>query len=86
MVDMKGKTRQLVTEQLEAFCDYFQRLYTAEIVDESLTEEFLKEVDSPRLTGEQIQKLDYPIELNEIANAIKSVKSNPAPGPDDCTV
>lgn len=82
----RGKMRHSITEKLEAFHDYFQILYKAEIVEESSIDKLLNDVEIARLTEEQLWALEHPIEPCEIADAIKSLKSNTAPGPDGFTV
>ena len=70
----------------QAFKDFYSHLYTSEShVDQGDIASFLSTLDLPKLSEEQVARLDLPITLGEIMNTIKLLPTSKAPGLDGYT-
>ena len=66
-----------------AFRDYYERLYSSEIDEGTMLQSrFLDSLTIPKLSDEESLKLENVLSLEEISEAMKSMKSGKAAGPD----
>ena len=65
-----------------AFKSFYSALYQSELPDETDINTFFENLEIPSVNQEDAQRLDNPIELEEIIRAISSMQSGKAPGPD----
>lgn len=64
------------------FKSFYSSLYQSELTDTVDIDAFFNNLDIPKVTRETASALDSPISLEEIAQAIKTMQSGKAPGPD----
>lgn len=80
---------QLVSDphQINAvFTDYYKNLYSSEsLASQEKIKKFLSNVNLPKVTKTQLVSLDSPITIEEIAEVIKHLPLNKAPGLDGFT-
>lgn len=67
----------------EAFQQYYSNLYTSQCTSDPLdTDSFLDTLDIPSIDQDQLTALENPISELEITQAISTLQSGKAPGPD----
>ncbi|XP_053571227.1 uncharacterized protein LOC128661084 [Bombina bombina] len=74
-----------VTDPLEireAFFQTYQELYAAKQINLSSKQQFWQGVTLPQIETEDLRRLNKPISVEEVVNAIKRLKLGKAPGPD----
>lgn len=69
------------------FAEFYQALYSSRVGyrEEDLTR-YLADVDLPVLTSTYRDRLDSPITVKEILQALKSMQPDKTPGPDGIPV
>lgn len=73
----------IVTKDLKEINYTFKKLYTSESQkDSTIIEAFFKKIMTPTIKLEYIEQLKKPITKQEIKQAINSMQSSKAPGPD----
>uniref|UniRef100_A0AAR2JRJ2 Reverse transcriptase domain-containing protein n=1 Tax=Pygocentrus nattereri TaxID=42514 RepID=A0AAR2JRJ2_PYGNA len=66
-----------------SFKDFYEALYSSQInPSDAETEEFLNDINLPKLNEDQITTLDSPFSSSEFYKAIQHLPNNKAPGPD----
>ena len=68
---------------LEAFKEFYSKLYTDEGIDQDLVNEFLEHV--PKLSNEDSARCEGQITKEEIFTALRDMENNRSPGPDGLT-
>lgn len=65
------------------FASFYSYLYKSKSCSDAATiNNFLSELEFPKLNSVTVSKLDEPLSTQEIASCILTMKSNKAPGPD----
>ena len=86
---IKGDGGTLISDPRKinlAFRDFYNNLYTSEsVVEQSGISSFLTDLDLPKLTVDQRDRLDRPITVGEIMEIIKDLPTSKAPGLDGFT-
>lgn len=61
---------------------FYEELYTSEQCEEGLVEDFFKKIKVPVLEDADRDSLEGGIQLMEIEQAVRKMKSGKSPGPD----
>uniref|UniRef100_A0A8C5HQA3 Reverse transcriptase domain-containing protein n=1 Tax=Gouania willdenowi TaxID=441366 RepID=A0A8C5HQA3_GOUWI len=81
--DNAGQTLNLPQDINNIFHDYYQNLYSSNLnPDPEDIKTFLNKLNLPQLTIDQKTTLDSPLTLQELQNALDSMSTGKAPGPD----
>jgi glutamyl-tRNA reductase len=81
----KGEITTNTTEIQEIIRDYFKRLYSNKFENLEEMDRFLETYTHPKLSQEDINRLNRSIAQKEIKAAIKSLPKKKSPGPDGFT-
>ena len=65
--------------------DYFKQLYANKMDNLEEMDKFLEMHNLPRLSQEEIEKMNRPVTSTEIETVIKNLPTNKSPGPDGFT-
>lgn len=66
-----------------SFRIFYESLYQSEYPDDTqLQSEFLNKLDIPTMTDQDKIGLDKPLTVNEMSEAVRSMRSGKTPGPD----
>ena len=65
---------------------FYEKLYTSkDLLDEDKFNEFIEDLDIPRLTDEQRESVEHPVTTEECKEILKTFNSNKTPGCDEFT-
>ena len=79
LINSEGRTLLDQNEILQEIRKYYEELYTSRgYVDY----DYLDKIDFLQITTEMKKKLDRPIDLSEISQALREMKDNKSPGTD----
>ena len=83
LINDEGIILDKQNEILEETCSFYKDLYTSKTVKEPILENIGGfKIDIPKLSFEDSEILDIPLEASEILNALKSTQNNKSPGID----
>lgn len=82
--DTNGSSKFDTKNINKVFSDFYSKLYTSEEPAgvQDLIDKFMSELTLPKLTDEQRQELNKPIMKQEALEALQTLQSGKAPGPD----
>lgn len=89
ITNLKSEQGRIITDKdqiAEAFASYYEKLYRAEEkADYDQIHTYLRDMDLPKLTQINNEKLIKPITIQEIQNQIQGLKDGKSPGDDGYT-
>lgn len=77
-----GTITSIGSEILDVLHSFYTKLYARAPADEAARSSFWNKIKLPQISPNQAESLTTPITVEEVRNAIKSLKNNKAPGPD----
>ena len=83
IAQIRNDTGMITSDPGDIFREFYSQLYSSESPDDGAhLSQFFAKLDMPRISLEDRQLLDSPLQLSEITAAIRSMHNGKSPGPD----